>query len=86
MENVRIEFNSAGFREILLSEGTKDLVESTAQEIADRANANSGGEGFEASSIVGGYGGGRYIGFVTATTEEAMKAEAESGALTGAIL
>lgn len=86
MENVRIEFNSAGFREILLSEGTKDLVESTAQEIADRANANSGGEGFEASSIVGGYGGGRYIGFVTATTEEAMKAEAENGALTGAIL
>lgn len=86
MEKVRIVFNSPGFREILLSEGTKELVETTAQDIADRANANSGGDGFEASTIVGGYGGGRYIGFVTATTEEAMKAEAENGALTGAIL
>lgn len=84
---MKIEFNSAGFREILLSEGTKELVDSTAQEIAGRANANSGLEdGFQVSTIVGGYGGGRYIGFVTATTEEAMKAEAENGALTGAIL
>lgn len=86
MEKVRIVFNSPGFREILLSEGTKELVETTAQDMADRANANSSGDGFEASTIVGGYGGGRYIGFVTATTEEAMKAEAENGALTGAIL
>ena len=86
MANIRIEFNSAGFKEILMSEGTKELVESTAQGIADRANANSGGDGFEASTIVGGYGGGRWIGFVSTTDEKAKIAEAENGALTGAIL
>lgn len=87
MEKVRIEFISEGFREILTSQGTKQLIDTTAQEIADRANANSGlADGFQPDTIEGRYGGGRYIGFVSTATKEAKKAEAENGALTGAIL
>lgn len=87
MANIRIEFNSAGFKEILMSEGTKELVETTAQDIADRANANSGlDDGFQVSTIQGGYGGGRWVGFVSTADEKAKIAEAENGALTGAIL
>lgn len=84
-EQARIEFNSEGFRQILLSEGTKQLVEQTADGIRDRANASYGGDGFESNVIVGNYGGGRYIGFVKATDKGSMIAESEDKALTGAI-
>lgn len=42
-----IVFNSAGFREILESEGVKDLVEQTAGEICNKANENAGFDGYE---------------------------------------
>lgn len=84
-EQARIEFISEGFRQVLLSEGTKQVVEEAAEQIKDRANANYGGDGFESNVIVGGYGGGRYIGFVKATDKESMIAESENKALTGAI-
>ena len=45
--SARIEFISAGFREILLSDGVKELVQSTADEIRDKANTNYDGDGFE---------------------------------------
>lgn len=87
MTQTRIEFNSAGFREILLSDGVKNLVTETANSIRDRANANNsrGGEGFEAHEIVGGYGGGRWVGFVSTTDRESMIAEAEDKALSRAV-
>lgn len=87
MEKVRIVFNSEGFREILLSEGCHNLVTSVTEEIADKANANNdrGGNGFRSSTQVGGYGGGRWIGFVTATDNKAAAAQSEDQALTRAL-
>ena len=85
--STRIVFNSEGFREILLSEGCHNLVTSVTEEIADKANANNdrGGEGFRSSTQVGGYGGGRWIGFVTATDNKAAAAQSEDQALTRAL-
>ena len=85
--STRIVFNSEGFREILLSEGCHDLVTNVTEEIADKANANNdrGGEGFRSSTQVGGYGGGRWIGFVTATDNKAAAAQSEDQALTRAL-
>lgn len=85
--STRIVFNSEGFRDILLSEGCHNLVTSVTEEIADKANANNdrGGNGFNASTQVGGYGGGRWIGFVTATDNKAAAAQSEDQALTRAL-
>lgn len=85
MEEVRLQFISDGFKQILNSEGTKNLVTQTAEDIANRANANYGGDGFQPRVIQGGYGGGRWIGFVNATDKESLAAESEDKALTGAI-
>lgn len=84
MKISKIEFNSAGFRALLFSEGVKDLVQKTTDDIAARANANANG-GFEARIRKGGYGGGRYIGFITTAEPSAIRAEAEDKALTRAI-
>ena len=85
--SVRLVFNSDGFRQILQSEGVHDLVQQTAEEIAEKANANNtrGGEGFEARTQIGGYGGGRYIGFVSTADNKAKIAESEDKALTRAL-
>lgn len=82
----RIVFNSDGFRQILFSDGVKQAIETQAEEIADRANAAGDCNGFKPSVIAGGYGGGRYIGFVSTTDKKSMQAESENKALTGAIL
>lgn len=86
-KETRIVFNSEGFRQILLSDGVRDVVTSTAEEIRDNANANNtrGGKGFTANVQVGGYGGGRWVGFVTAADEKASLAQSEDQALTRAI-
>lgn len=83
----KIEFIDAGFKAILTSDGCHEVIEQTAQQIADKANANNdrGGEGFGSSTKVGGYGGGRWIGFVTATDQKAAAAESEDKALTRAL-
>lgn len=87
MAKARIVFNSEGFRQILTSEGCQNVVKTTAEGICERANANNsrGGDGFKASVELGGYGGGRWIGFVSATDNKASAAESEDKALTGAI-
>ena len=87
MADVRIVFKSEGFRQILLSDGCRDLVQSTTEEIKNKADANNtrGGDGFEASTMVGGYGGGRWIGFVSTTDNASKIAESEDKALTMAI-
>lgn len=87
MADVQIEYISAGFKAILESDGVKELVEDQAKAIADRANGNNdrGGSGFVASSKLGGYGGGRWVAFVSTTDKSSMLAESEDKALTRAI-
>lgn len=84
---VKIEFNSAGFKEILTSDGVKALVQSTAEAIQAKANANIAeeSEGFSARVRIGGYGGGRWIGHVTTTDKASIRAESEDKALTRAV-
>lgn len=77
---MRIEWNSEGFKSILTSAGTKALVDSAAQSIAAKC-----GEGYEAKSFMGGFGGGRYVGAVHASTQEAREDEAENKTLEKAV-
>lgn len=83
----KIEFVSEGFRQILTSAGTQELVQGIATQIQTEANAGitEESEGFSANVIVGGYGGGRYVGFVTAIDDKASAAEAEEKVLTRAV-
>lgn len=84
---VKIEFNSAGFKEILTSDGVKSLVTQVTNEIQSKANANINeeSEGFSAQVRMGGYGGGRWIGHVTTTDGASIRAESEDKALTRAV-
>ncbi len=84
----KIEFISDGFRQILLSDGVRDLVQQTADEIKDRADANisEASEGFSSKVWQGGYGGGRWVGSVTTTDATSMAAEAEDKALSKAVM
>lgn len=81
----RIEFISSGFKAILNTEEIHNVVEEVSQHIADQANNNYGGDGFQVTTMTGGYGGGRWIGFVTATDKDSLKAESEDSALTRAL-
>lgn len=85
MTKSRLVFNSAGFKAILNTDEMHKAVEEVAQHIADNANSNYGGDGFVATTQVGGYGGGRWIGFVTATDKDSLQAESEESALTRAL-
>lgn len=84
MSEVHIEFNSDGFREVLLSAGTEEAVRSAAEDIRSRAEQNSG-ESFTMHTWQGNYGGGRWIGSVSTADDAAARAEAENGALSGAV-
>ena len=85
MKKPRIEFISPGFKAILNTEEMHNVVEEVAQHIADNANGNYGGDGFEATTKLGGYGGGRWIAFVSSSDKDSLKAESEESALTRAI-
>lgn len=80
-----IVFNSAGFKEILESEGVRALVEETAEQIKDNANENYGGDGYEVKVQHMGYGGGRWGAFITSKDLKAAQAESDDKALTRAI-
>ena len=82
-----IQFNSQGFKDILFSPDTKELVSGVADRIQAEANANvgEGSEGFSANVVAGGYGGGRYLGYVTAIDNAASAAESEDKALSKAV-
>ena len=84
---VRIKFNSKGFKDILCSDGVKGAVSEAASSIQSRANANNtrGGEGFAVSTWMGSYGGGRWVGSVSSTDRKSMVAEAEDKALSRAV-
>ena len=80
-----ITFISAGFKQILESEGVRDLVQELADGICDRANANYGGDGFGVSVKHLNYGGGRVGAFIYAKDADAAKAQSEDQVLTRAI-
>lgn len=83
----RIEFNNDGFKAILSSDGCREAVTTTAEEIADKANANNsrGGTGFE-TKVEFGTRANRFVGFVHTTDKNSEIAESEDGALSRAIL
>ena len=83
----KIEFNSQGFKDILFSPGTKELVQGVANKIQAEANAGiqEDSEGFSSNVVAGGYGGGRYVGFVTSTDKASAQAESEDKVLSKAV-
>lgn len=83
----KIEFNSQGFKDILFSPGTKELVQGVANKIQAEANAGiqEDSEGFSSNVVAGGYGGGRYVGFVTSLDNKAAQAESEDKVLSKAV-
>lgn len=87
---ISIKFNSAGFKEILMSEEMKNLIQSVSEDIAGKANANYGGDGFKAEVWQGAMSskhsyGGRWIGSVSSTDRESAQAESEYKALSRAV-
>lgn len=93
MTKIKLTFNSEGFREILVGDGVKGLVESVTENIASRANANLSdqtSEGYTAEVFQGNmmqkYGhGGRWIGRVAAADAKASADEAEMKSLSRAV-
>ena len=81
----KIEFNSEGFREVLMA--TQGLISSVTSQIASAANANISGDssGFTTDVFIGGFGGGRPIGVVASTDSASAEAEAEYKALSRAV-
>ena len=83
----KIKFNKQGFKDILFSPGTKELVQGVADKIQAEANAGiqEDSEGFSSNVVAGGYGGGRYVGFVTSLDNKAAQAESEDKVLSKAV-
>ena len=90
-KQIRLEFLSEGFKEILTGAGVQNLVSEATQKIQEQANANAAGEldedseGFSAKTWLGGFGGGRWVGSVSTTDHSTMVAEAENKALSRAV-
>jgi len=85
---IRIEFNSDGFKQLLMSDETRSLISGHVDAIKARADANLNGaesQGFSARTIQSGWGGGRWVGFVGTTDMATMIAESEDKALTKAV-
>lgn len=90
-KQIRLEFLSDGFKEILTGAGVQNLVSEATQKIQAQANANAAGEldedseGFSAKTWLGGFGGGRWVGSVSTTDHSTMVAEAENKVLSRAV-
>ncbi len=88
MTQIRLEFNSDGFKELLCSDGIQGAVESAASGIQARANANANlsekSSGYYMRTVQGSRAG-RWLGFVGATDHETLVAESEYQALTKAV-
>ena len=88
MKSMHIKFNSDGFKEILCSDGVRDLVAQSASEICARANENDieGKCGFYTGPYIGNYGGGRWVDTIRPENySAARKAEAEDKVLSRAV-
>lgn len=77
---VRIEMNSAGFRQILTGPEVSSDLRRRGEAIAAAA-----GEGHTVEVFTGGYGGGRAIAIIATDTFEAMLAEATTRSLSTAL-
>lgn len=84
---IKLTFNSDGFKQILTGSGVQSVVQSSTDNIQSKANANITGtsEGFSSHVWQGNYGGGRWIGSVSTTDTESQRAEAEDKALSKAV-
>ena len=84
---MKLKFNSDGFKQILCGDGVRQMVETSTNTIAANANANNlrGGEGFEPMIKIGQFGGGRWVGYVSTTDIKSRIAEAEDKALSRAL-
>lgn len=82
----KIEFVSAGFKEILNSSGVESIIRQHTEATAAAANANltTESEGFR-SKVFTGSGQGRVVGVVYTTDHASMVAEAEEKALSRAV-
>ena len=82
--NVSMEWNDAGFVEILQSEGVRELVLSQAERIASRATANipEPSEGYTANVVKKPT---RWVAGVATTDEASVRAESENKALSRAV-
>ena len=76
----KIVFNDQGFKDVLLSDGCKELIKSNADQIAKRA-----GDGYVVDGPMVGYNGTRWIAFVRTDGIEAMIDEAENKTLSKAV-
>lgn len=81
--SVRIEFLSDGFKAILNSTETQNLLQNECDAIASRASAGLDGEGFRAHTVKAGT---RWVGFVGTTDLESIRAESEDKALSRAVI
>lgn len=81
-QKVRLEFNPDGFEQILMSEEVREMVQSYAEDIAEKANANSGLDSFRATTERAPT---RCIGFASSTDKASFIAESEDKALTRAL-
>ena len=89
---VDIEFNSDGFKQILLSDGVKNIVESETERIKAEANAGitTNSKGYSASvwqghAQWGGYDRSRWLGHVIARDAAASAEETENQTLSKAV-
>ena len=80
MTKIRIELNRDGFKELLNSSEVTELVKEHAEKIANRC-----GDGYEAKTYSGSYGGGRVLATVRPTTLDALIDEAENKTLEKAV-
>jgi len=78
MARNRIKFNSAAFRAILVGEGTRACVESVTSGIA------AGVPNARTNTIIGGFGGGRAVGFVSTTAKDEQQLNEQREALEAA--
>ncbi len=86
-KQIKLEFKSEGFRQILTGSGVQGVVQSATEKICANANANLSeeSEGFSSHVWQGNYGGGRWIGSVSTTDLASQRAESEDKALSKAV-
>lgn len=72
-KRVKIEYNTAGFKQVLLNGKTHALVVAETGKVEAAA-----GDGFKGHVAMGGFGGGRWIGYVWADTYKARREQAEN--------
>ena len=85
---IRMQFENEGFRNILNNGATRDYIQSLADDMAERAKANSGRfpeAEYTAAIYHGSYGGGRTVGSVWTGNYEARLAQAIDKSLSKAV-